>query len=236
MKVIGAGFARTGTLSMQQALNDLGFGPTYHMNDVFENPSHAQRWLDFGSTGTEDWDDLFVKYRSAVDFPASLAWKQIHDTYPEVKVVLTVRDVDKWYDSMTAVIWPTQTMFPYWLKKAVPFTQRWLDMVDKLVWTNTFDGRFQDRAHATAVFEQHIENVKAHCDPDRLLVFNVAEGWEPLCAFLDVPVPTAPFPHLNDTESLKRRFAGIRYGTRIFPVAVLGAVIAAVARRTKEDT
>jgi len=228
LQVIGAGFARTGTLSMQNALDKLGLGPTYHMNDVFRNPSHAQVWLDYGETGTADWDGLFSKYHSTVDFPASCAWKDLYDEYPEAKVVLTVRDPDSWWESMNAVIYPTRTLYPRWLTRAVPFTQRWLDMVDRLVWSGIFDGRFPDKTHATEIFERHIETVQAHCDPDRLLVFEVYEGWQPLCDFLDVPVPAVPFPHLNDSASLRRRFAGIRWGTRAAPY-LLAAVAAAAA-------
>lgn len=217
---------------MQQALNDLGFGPTYHMNDVFENPSHVQTWLDYGESGTADWDHLFANYQSAVDFPAACAWADLYDEYPEAKVVLTVRNPGSWWRSTSEVIYPTRTMFPTWLRKTVPFTQRWLDMVDRLVWTGTFNGRFEDRAYAINVFEQHIETVREYCDPERLLIFDVADGWPPLCDFLDVPIPAGPFPHLNDAASLKRRFAGIRWGTRLVPpIALLGAAAAVMRRR-----
>ena len=231
LQVIGAGFGRTGTLSMQKALNDLGFGPTYHMNDVFQNRSHVQQWLDFGESGTADWDDLFAKYRAAVDFPASCAWEQLYAEYPDAKVILTVRDPASWWRSTSEVIYPARTMFPAWLRRVVPFTQRWVDMVERVVWTGVFDGRFEDRAYAIEVFEEHIETVKAHCDPDRLLVFQVADGWEPLCDFLGVPVPAEPFPHLNDSASLKRRFAIMRLGTRLAPPVAAVAALAAVARR-----
>lgn len=230
LKVIGAGFGRTGTLSMQKALDDLGFGPTYHMNDVFENRPHLQQWLDYAATGTADWDHLFANYESVVDFPACCAWKELYETYPDAKVVLTVRDPASWWRSTSEVIYPTRTMFPGWLKRAVPFTQGWLDMTDRLVWTGTFGGRFEDQNYAIEVFEQHIEAVRAHCDPERLLVFQVADGWEPLCEFLDVPVPKAPFPHLNDAKSLQRRFAGIRWGTRIAPIVALAAAAGTVRR------
>ncbi len=230
LQVIGAGFGRTGTLSLQQALDDLGFGPTYHMNEVFVNRSHVDRWLEYGDTGTADWDDLFAEYKAAVDFPACCAWEELYEAYPEAKVVLTVRDPASWWTSTSTVIYPTRTMFPAWLKRAVPFTQRWLDMVDKLVWTGTFNGRFEDQAYAIQVFENHVETVRAHCDPERLLVFQVSEGWEPLCEFLGVPVPDGPFPHVNDAKSLKRRFAGIRWGTRLAPAALLVAgAVGAVA-------
>lgn len=231
LKVVGAGYARTGTLSLQKALNDLGFGPTYHMNDVFQNPSHAQKWIDYADTGTADWDAMFAKYESVVDFPASCAWRELYEEYPASKVLLTVRDPAKWWTSVATTIYPSRTMFPRWLRLMIPFTQRWLDMVDRLVWSGIFDGRFEDEAHATAIFEQHIEAVRAHCDPDRLLVFRVSEGWQPLCDFLGVPVPDGPFPHLNDSKSLRRRFLGIRWGTRIAPFALAAAGIRALRRR-----
>jgi len=233
LQVIGAGFARTGTLSMQRALDELGFGPTYHMNDVFTNPSHAQLWLDFGETGTVDWDRLFKKYRASVDFPAACAWRELYDKYSDAKVVLTVRDPDAWWESVATVLYPARTLYPGWLTKVVPFTQRWLDMVDRLVWSGTFDGRFLDKAHATQVFRDHINEVQAYCDPERLLVFEVAQGWQPLCDFLDVPVPAGPFPHVNDAASLQRRFAAIRWGTRVAPYALGATALAASLRRRR---
>ena len=231
LQVIGAGFARTGTLSLQQALNDLGFGPTYHMNDVFQNPSHAQKWLDYADAGTADWEGLFANYQSVVDFPAACTWKELYDEYPDAKVVLSVRDPTAWWRSTSEVIYPTRTMFPTWLKLAVPFTQRWLHMVDRLVWSGLFEGRFEDKAHAIKVFEDHVEAVRAHCDPERLLVFDVSQGWQPLCDFLDVPMPLGPFPRLNDSASLQRRFAGIRWGTRLAPLFILLAAGATALRR-----
>lgn len=231
LRVIGAGFARTGTGSLQQALDDLGFGPTYHMNEVFQNPSHVQTWLDYADTNTADWDDLFADYRSVTDFPASCAWKALYEAYPDALVVLTVRDPNAWWTSTSEVIYPTRTMFPIWLRRLVPFTQRWLDMVDRLVWSGIFDGRFEDQAYATKVFEEHVDAVKAHCDPERLLVFEASEGWQPLCEFLDVPVPAGPFPHVNDAASLQRRFAGIRWGTRLAPALLFAAGANALRRR-----
>lgn len=231
LRVIGAGFGRTGTLSLKQALDDLGFGPTYHMNEVFRNRSHLQQWLDYAETGTADWSRLFGKYRATADFPACCAWEELYDEYPDAKVVLSVRDPASWWESTATVLYPTRTMYPRWLKRLVPFTQGWLDMTDQLVWSGVFGGRFQDKAYATEVFRQHIEAVRARCDPERLLVFEVSEGWQPLCEFLDVPVPDKPFPHVNDAKSLQHRFAGIRWGTRLAPYLLVAATIAALRRR-----
>lgn len=227
LEVIGAGFGRTGTLSLKQALDELGFGPTYHMEEVFRHPSHVRRWLDYSMSATVDWGRLFDGYRSAVDFPASCAWEDLAAEYPSAKVVLTVRDPAKWWTSTASTIYPTRTMFPAWVKRLVPFTQRWLDMTDRLVWSGIFGGRFEDKAHAIRVFEVHTETVRRQCSRERLLVFEVTQGWGPLCDFLGVPVPARPFPHANDSQSLRRRFAAIRWGTRVGPIApvALAAVV-----------
>jgi hypothetical protein len=225
LQVIGAGFGRTGTLSLQAALDELGFGPTYHMNEVVRRPSHVAAWLRYARTGEVDWDQLFEGFGAGVDFPVSCVWEELAAHYPDAKVVLTVREPQGWWTSTDTTIYPTRTMFPRWLQRLVPTTARWLEMVDRLVWDGLFDGRFEDREHAIAVFEQHIADVQAACPAERLLVVNVAEGWEPLCAFLDVPVPEHPFPRLNDAKSLRRRFTAIRWGTRALPVGVAAAVV-----------
>jgi hypothetical protein len=106
----------------------------------------------------------------------------------------------------------------------------WLEMTDRLVWDGLFDGRFADRDHAIDVFERHNDRVRATCPPDRLLVFDVAEGWEPLCAFLDVPVPSHPFPRLNDAKAMRRRLATLGWGTRGAPVVLAVALVARALR------
>lgn len=230
LHVIGAGFGRTGTLSLKRALDELGFGPTYHMDEVVRRPSHVASWLRYARTGEVDWDGIFSGFGSGVDFPVSCVWKELAAHYPDAKIVLTVRDPRAWWTSTRTTIYPTRTMFPRWLQRLVPLTARWLEMVDRLVWDGIFEGRFTDRDHAIRVFERHVADVEATCPPERLLVFDVAAGWEPLCAFLDVPVPDRPFPRLNEARTMRRRFSAIRYGTRMVPVAG-AAVVAALARR-----
>jgi len=230
LEVVGAGFGRTGTLSLKRALDELGFGPTYHMEEVVTRASHIASWLRYARTGEANWEEIFSGFGSGVDFPVSCVWEELAAYYPDAKIVLTIRDPQAWWTSTETTIYPTRTMFPRWLMRLAPVTGRWVEMVDRLVWNGIFDGRFADRDHAVAVFERHLANVEATCPPDRLLVFDVAEGWEPLCSFLDVPIPNRPFPRLNDARTLQRRFAAVRWGTRAAPVAG-AAFIAALARR-----
>ena len=231
LRVIGAGFGRTGTLSMKRALEELGFGPTYHMEEVFRHPSHVKKWHRFATTGQVDWDDLFDSFGSAVDFPASCAWRELAGAYPDAKVILTVRDPERWWQSTATTIYPAREMIPRWLRRCVPLARQFVEMNDRLIWQGLFDGRFNDRSYAISAFEQHRAAVRATIEPDRLLVFDVKDGWGPLCEFLEVPPPRHPFPALNDAAAFRRRVAAIRIGTRAAPV-VAGA--AAVAVLTKQ--
>jgi hypothetical protein len=230
LQVVGAGFGRTGTRSLKQSLDELGFGPTYHMEEVMRRPSHVASWLRYARTGEANWDEMFSGFASAVDFPVSCVWEELAAYYPNAKIVLTIRDPQAWWTSTATTIYRTRTMFPRWLMRLAPVTGRWIEMTDRLVWDGIFDGRFADRDHAVAVFERHVANVEATCPPGRLLVFDVAEGWEPLCSFLDVPIPNRPFPRLNDARAMRRGFAAVRWGTRAVPVAA-AAVGFALARR-----
>jgi hypothetical protein len=222
IEVIGAGFGRTGTLSLKRALEQLGFGPTYHMQEVMRRPSHIARWHEFAVSGSMDWGTLFDRFRSCVDFPASCAWRELIDHYPSAKVVLTIRDPDKWWKSTAATIYPlTRTAFPWWLRKLAPPADHWLDMVDRLVWDGIFAGRFEDRDYAIDVFERHIATVRAEVPSSKLLVFDVRDGWEPLCDFLGVPTPRDEFPNVNDATAVRRFTTAIRVGTRMLPVVGL---------------
>ncbi len=234
MQVIGAGFGRTGTLSLKRALEELGFGPTYHMQEVMRQPSHVQQWLDFADTGNADWDALFAKFGSGVDYPVSCVWEELAAHYPDAKVILSVRDPERWWDSTNSTIYGFRSAFSPWFQRAVPTTRRFVEMVERLVWQGVFEGQFADREHAVGIFNRHIEHVRSTCPPERLLVFNVAEGWEPLCEFLQVPVPDRPFPHLNDTKETRRAVTFVRWGTRAAPAVVgagLASLLIALARR-----
>ena len=169
LRVIGAGFGRTGTLSFKQALEDLGFGPAYHMHEVMRRPSHIERWLRYARTGEMDWDDLFVGFGSAVDYPVACVWEDLASHFPDAKVVLTVRDPQQWWASTVSTIYRFRTAFPAWMLRTVPVARHFVEMVDRLVWDGIFDGRLTDRDDAIAVFERHVRDVQATCPPERLL-------------------------------------------------------------------
>ncbi|HET9341333.1 MAG TPA: sulfotransferase [Candidatus Eremiobacteraceae bacterium] len=198
MQVIGAGFGRTGTLSLKTALDRLGFGPCYHMVEVIENPAHAEAWYKACHGGSVDYS-VFDGYRSVVDWPAVHYWRELIEHYPKAKVVLSIRDPESWYKSVSDTIYgrittPVAPDAPEWQRRHRAMTR-------KIVLKETFGGRFLDKKHALEVFERHNDEVRKTVPPSRLFVYSVKEGWAPLCDFLGVPVPDEPFPRVNDTAS-----------------------------------
>ena len=210
LSVIGAGFGRTGTLSLRIALERLGLGPCYHMLEVFEHPEHIGIWERAGDGREVDWDGLFRSYRSAVDWPTCAFYRELAERYPEAKVVLTVRDPERWYRSAVETIFPVMTGSP---AGDDPVALAQARMARRLILERTFGGRVDDRGHAVAVYERHAEEVRRTIPPERLLVYAVAEGWEPLCRFLGQPVPAEPFPQVNTTEEFQQMLAA-RWGER----------------------
>jgi hypothetical protein len=205
LKVIGAGFGRTGTSSLKTALEQLGFGPCHHMEEVFRHPEQIPLWVAVARGEAVDWDAVFRGYESAVDFPTSYWYREIMAHWPDARVILTVRDPDGWYRSTRATIYAINRDIPNrWVARFFPVVGRMFEVTD-LIWRDLFGGRFLEREHALAVYERHIEEVKAHVPADKLLVFDVKQGWAPLCEFLGVPVPSDAFPHRNDTEEFRRR-------------------------------
>jgi hypothetical protein len=196
LSVIGAGYGRTGTKSLQLALEQLGFGPCYHMTEVFKNPEAAGWWAD-AADGKADWDRLLAGYASNVDWPGATFWREQAEAFPEAKVILTVRDPESWFRSTQ------ETIFQPRIQEGGPPVARFGEMIHKVV-HRLFDGKIHDHDTLVRVFEAHNAKVRATIPPERLLVYEVAQGWEPLCDFLGVPAPDAPMPRANTTEDFKR--------------------------------
>lgn len=198
LEVIGAGMGRTGTHSLNLALEQLGFGPCHHMADVMANPEQKALWRAAGRGVLPDWDEAYSGYRSAVDWPTAHFWRQVAAHYPKAKVVLTVRSPASWYESM---------------QKTIALTMDESNDPDSfgvaVLSKGVFGGRFGDREHAIAVYEAHNEAVVRELGPDRVLVYQVSEGWGPLCSFLDRAIPDDPFPRTNSAREFRER-AGLK--------------------------
>jgi hypothetical protein len=191
LQLIGAGPGRTGTASLKVGLEMLGLGRCYHMGEVMNDVACIEHWIA-AAKGAPDWDLIFDGFAAAVDYPASRFWRELADYYPDAKVLLSVRDPNAWFDSVR------QTIFSPRLRDWVahsPFAE-----FMNLTVHGPFGDRINDRAYMVDYFENHVEAVKAAIAPDRLLVYEVKQGWGPLCEFLDLPVPDEPFPRVNSRE------------------------------------
>ena len=185
LKVIGAGFGRTGTESMKRALEMLGFGPCYHMYEVLPHQDRVKMWRGILRGAVPDWDAVFEGYQATVDWPAAHYWRDLAAHYPDAKILLTVRSSESWYASMD------KTILQVLRDPADP------DSIGQQLGRAVFDGRLDDRDHVIAAYERNIAEVQAAFGPERLLTYTLGDGWGPLCAFLGCPEPAADYPRSN---------------------------------------
>ncbi len=214
LRVIGVGFGRTGTLSLKLALERLGFAPCEHMSNLFADPERVARWREAARRKEAgepiDWGPLFDGYGATVDWPGVFFWRELIAAFPDAKVVLTVRDPDRWYASAGETILRlheprTADGSPLPLAPEVVERRKLLDpLLEAILFRGTFRGWAADRDVAIYLFVRHIAAVQAEIPAERLLVYEVGQGWEPLCRFLDAPVPAGePFPRVNDAASFR---------------------------------
>ena len=220
MKVIGAGFGRSGTMSLQAALVDLGFGPCYHMKIALPRIHHLRFFMRAWHGRQVNWKKFFRRYNSVVDWPTCSFYRELMAEFPDAKILLNVRDPEKWYDSMYETIWAIQPAFPWWFP---PIVRR---IHNEIIWNGNLKGDFENREKAISAYREHIETVKKTVPPERLLVYDVKEGWAPLCAFLNVPVPQGkPFPHLNDRSNFKRMIQILKVAEWLVPLLAVAMAI-----------
>ena len=209
MKVIGAGFGRTGTMSLKAALERLGFGPCFHMIDLIRDPTPLPYWQAAADGEKVDWTEALDGWESTIDWPGCTYWEEMAEIWPDAPVLLSVRDPEAWYRSTVNSIHEAKEMA---LRGELqgnteePPDPAVMQMINGLIWKGTFKGRFTDKEFALEVFRRHNEDVKSKVPADRLLVYEIKQGWGPLCDFLGVEVPDEPMPHLNDTESFRNMF------------------------------
>jgi hypothetical protein len=215
MMVIGAGLPRTGTLTQKLALEELGFGPAYHWVNVIADLDQVDLWnsaLDGGSP----WEEVFAGHRSTVDWPGGYFYRELMDFYPEAKVLLSVRDPESWEPSFRDTIWSMSfgdTLMPLLAHARAEIDPRfhaYLKLVDRMFWgpQGTFAAGNAEPSQLMEQMLAHTEQVKSVVPAERLLVWNVKEGWGPLCEFLEVDVPDGPLPHANDRDTFLERVIG----------------------------
>ena len=226
LQVIGAGFGRTGTNSLKLALQELGFSKCHHMREVMGNRKQVEAWHALSRGEKVDWDRVFEGYGASCDWPSSAYWEELYQYYPESKVILSARDEERWYGSVIGTIYQVSAAVPKWMMLVIPHVRMVKEMIDTTIWNGIFGGRFEDKAHAIQIYRENAERVKRVVAPDRLLICEAKDGWEPLCAFLNVPVPETPYPHVNEAAEMKRNLKMLR-ALRWVPHVLLAAVVAA---------
>ena len=206
LELIGAGFGRTGTLSLKSALEAIDLGPCHHMMEVFKNPGSEDDWHQASLSNDVAWEGLLGGYRSSVDWPSCSFWRELADFYPDAKVLLSVRDPERWYESVLETIYRVTVGMR---RSEDASVRERVKMADALIFQGTFEGRFEDRSFAIGVFERHIEEVKKTIPAERLLVYEVKDGWEPLCGFVGRSVPDFDFPHVNSRDEFRSRVSEV---------------------------
>ena len=200
LKVIGSGFGRTGTKSLKLALEQLGFAPCHHMIELPPSPAQIDFWSDIAAGKPVDWHAVFADYQAAVDWPSCNYWRDLIVAFPDAKVIHTTRPFEAWWNSFSKTIGEsmqtaTVTDDPQRLKMRTATRQ--------IVATDVFGGNVGDKSVARTAFDRREAEVRADVAPDRLLIFEPTDGWEKLCPFLGVPIPSTPYPFTNTTEDFR---------------------------------
>jgi hypothetical protein len=218
MKVIGAGLPRTATTTTLMVFEQLGFGPVYHMRNLLGNLDGELPGWERLVEGDVEWERILGDAQSCCDWPTARYYRELAEHFPDSKVVLTVRSADGWVRSMRETIW--QMYFGDTVMRHVNLAraavdsdwQRFLALMIHM----TFDQRTgavaatedTDDAELAAGMERWNDEVRASIPRERLLVWNPADGWDPICDFLGVPVPEGPVPNVNDTLAFREGILG----------------------------
>ncbi len=215
MKLIGAGLPRTATLSQKIALEMLGLGPCYHMVNVLGDLDEVPLWRR-ALAGEGPWGEVFDGFQATVDWPGAFFYRELMNVYPEAKVLLSVRDGDAWERSMRDTIWDVlygdslarhlsaarARVDPKWLA----YNELMQEMWERSGLLGAEEG--SDPEWMKSAMRRYNEEVRSSVPSERLLVWTASDGWGPLCRFLGVEPPDAPFPRVNDTKGFIDRVVG----------------------------
>lgn len=204
LKVIGSGFGRTGTMSAKLALEQLGFGPCHHMTEVMGSPAQPAYWAALARGENVDWAEAFAGYGAQVDFPGAAVWHELSIAFPEAKVLHTERPEEEWWASYSTTIGKF-----FRLRRELPLPPPLVpifETMDRIVAEGVLGGH--DKQTAIAAYRRNNEKVRDTISADRLLVFSPADGWAPLCRFLQTAVPDMPFPRTHARDEFWAHFGG----------------------------
>jgi hypothetical protein len=206
LDVIGAGAGRTGTQSLKVALERLLEAPCYDMWDLLKNPGHVPVWERALGGEPVDWDIIFANHRAAVDWTAASFYSELAAAYPDAIVILSVRDPDGWWRSVSRTVFDALLSEPPAADTAMAQAMAPARRFNLQMLAQRFTPNWSDEAAAKLAFERHNEAVRASIPASRLVEWRPGDGWEPICAALDQPVPAEPFPHVWTTDDFRATF------------------------------
>lgn len=160
------------------------------MAEVWAHPESMQLWID-AAKGAAVWEQIFADYRSAVDYPSAAYWEVLSRLYPDAKVIHTVREPDAWFESTQATIFAPDGPVERAISSGTPPAQFFRSFLGELL------PHIHDCTFLLDFYRRHNDEVRTKIPPERLLVYEVKQGWEPLCKFLGVDVPADPYPSEN---------------------------------------
>jgi len=192
-------------MSTKMALEKMGIGPCHHMSEVMQVPTELAKWKDIALGTPVEWSEVFAGYRAQLDWPGAAVWEHTLKAFPNSKVVHTERPEDEWWDSFSGTVSKFFSTIPQ--LEMSPHFQDFFETMAGWFMTNTFADH-SDRTSAIAAYRLNNQKVRETVPRNRLLIFDVKEGWEPLCRFLNVPVPNSPFPHGNPRNEFWAHFGG----------------------------
>ena len=195
LQIVGAGAGRTGTHSLKVALEQLLGGTCHHMVECFGRPDQIAGFTAAVDGEPVDWRALMADFTAMVDFPGSLFWREIAAANPDAPILLSTRDADGWYTSASNTIFVSMDSAP-------PEMQPWMQTVKRML-HDRFSDDFENKDAMIAAYEAHNAAVRAEVPPQRLIDWTAGDGWGPICAALNVPVPDEPFPVTNTTKEFR---------------------------------
>ncbi|PVH81631.1 hypothetical protein DL98DRAFT_623689 [Cadophora sp. DSE1049] len=212
MQVLCLGLSRTATMSLWLALKKLGY-TAYHFMEVGQpeniRDGHLFCWREALEAkllgkgrpyGREEFDKILGQYSAVTDAPNACFADELLEAYPNAKVILSVRDPDKWVASMESSYysilgWASFTALAFFDKTLG--TER---AVFELILRQWTDGDIYNRHKLREGYIHHNQHIRDIVPKDNLFEFQLEDmkGWGPLCEFLEKDVPDEPYPRINE--------------------------------------
>ncbi len=195
LQIVGAGAGRTGTHSLKVALEQLLGGSCHHMMEMFDKPEQIAGFTAAIDGEPTDWSALLADFTAMVDFPGSLFWREIAAANPDAPILLSTRDAEGWYTSASNTIFLAFDNMP-------PELAPWMQAVKRGL-HDRFSDDFENKDAMIAAYERHNAEVRAEVPAERLIDWTPSDGWGPICAGLNLPIPEQPFPITNTTKEFR---------------------------------